>query len=135
MSHFKLFNFSILDLGIFPDSCITTCRCYSNHKNLALVADCSQSGLTRVPDSLPEHTDWLLLSGNNLTSLNIQHAQNYELLKNLSMLDLYNSKIRNISSQFLDLFIKGNNLLYLNLSNNELKTLQRVSRIYHHCKP
>ena len=119
---FNLFHF-ILDLGIFPDSCKTKCRCYSNHDQMALVADCSYSGLNSIPESLPEHTDWLLFSGNNLTSLNIQNAQHTEFFKNLSKLDLYNSKIRNISSQFWDILIKSNNLLYLNLSKNELMTL------------
>ena len=79
---------------------------------MALVADCSYSGLISLPESLPEHTDWLLFYGNNITSLTIQNAQHTEILKNLSKLDLYNSKIRNISSQLWDIFIKSHNLLY-----------------------
>ena len=92
---------------------------------MALVADCSYSGLISLPESLPEHTDWLLFSGNNLTSLTIQNPQQTEILKNLSELDFYNNKIRNISSQFWDMFIKSHNLLYLNLSKNELITLPK----------
>ena len=90
---------------------------------MALVADCSYSGLKSLPVSLPEYTDWLLFSGNNLTLLNIQNAQSIELLKNVSKLDFSYSKIRNVSPQFFDIFIKSNNLLYLNLSKNELITL------------
>ena len=107
----------------FPESCIKKCRCYSNRHKSALVADCSHSGLINLPNSLPEHTDWLLLSGNNLTSLSIKNTQNTELLKYLKKLHLHSSKITNISSKFLDIFTETNNLLHLDLSKNELITL------------
>ena len=114
---------SFLLLGIFPDSCVTKCQCYSNRHQRVLVADCSYSGLKFIPHSLPKHTDWLLLSGNNFTSLNIQNMENNILLQYLSKLDLHNNKIRNISSKFLDTFTENNKLIYLDLSYNELITL------------
>ena len=76
-----------------------------------------------MPNSLPEHTNWLLLSGNNFTSLNTLSLQNTELLQYLTKLDLHGSKIRNVSSKMFDIFVENNNLTYLDLSNNELTIL------------
>ena len=87
------------------------------------MANCSYSGLTNVPVSLPEHTDWLLLSGNNLTLLDTVTTESIELLQYLTKLDLSGSKIRNISSEFFNIFVENNSLLYLDLSKNELITL------------
>ena len=88
-----------------------------------LVANCSDSGLQNVPASLPEHTNWLLLSGNNLIVLNTINSQSTELLQYLTKLDLNGSKIRNISSAFFDIFVENNTLLYLDLSKNELRSI------------
>ena len=110
-------------LGKYPDLCIAKCRCYSNRHQKALVANCSYSGLQNIPDNLPEDTHWLLLHGNNLTLLNRQNSKNSEFLQYLSVLDLHSSKIRNLSSNFVDILTGSNNLLYLDLSGNEFKTL------------
>ena len=99
------------------------CHCYSSHHQRALVANCSYSGLTDLPDLLPEDTDWLILSGNNLTSLKINSTQSSKLLQHLRKLDLHSSKIRNISPRFLEIFTESNNLLHLDLSKNDLVTL------------
>ena len=104
-------------------SCIAKCQCYSNRHQRALVADCSYSGLKDLPNSLPEHTDWLLLNGNNLTSLSVSNTQSVENLQYLTKLDLNSNKITNVSSDLLDIFIENSNLLYLDLSKNELFTL------------
>ena len=66
-----------------------------------------------MPHSLPEHTNWLLLSGNNFTSLNTLNIQNTELFQYLTKLDLHGSQIRNSSSELLDTFAENNNLTYL----------------------
>ena len=102
---------------------MTKCQCYSNHHQNALVADCSYTGLTDLPNSLLEHTDFLLLSLNNLTSLNIFSKKNVEILQYLKKLDLHGNKIRNVASIFLDIFIESNNLLFLDLSRNELRSM------------
>ena len=70
------------------------------------MADCSNSGLINIPNSLPKHTDWLILSGNNLTSLNVSSKQTVEILEYLSKLDLHSNKIENVSSKFLDFLQK-----------------------------
>ena len=102
---------------------MTECRCYSNRHQGALVADCSHSGLTEVPDSLPEQTDWLLLSGNNISSLSLKNTANNETIYHLSKLDLYDNNIGNISSEMVDNFIESNSLMYLDISNNQLRSL------------
>ena len=87
------------------------------------MADCSNSGLIDIPNSLPKHTDWLILPGNNLTSLNVSSTQTVEILRYLTKLDLHSNKIENVSSNVLDVFTKNNHLLNLDLSKNELKSM------------
>ena len=87
------------------------------------MADCSHSGLTDLPNSLPEYTDWLLLPLNNLISLNIFSKKNVEILQYLKKLNLHGNKIRNVISIFLDIFTESNNLLFLDLSKNELRSM------------
>ena len=102
---------------------MTECKCYSNRHQAALVADCSHSDLSHVPDSLPEHTDWLLLSGNNISSLSSKNTANNKTIYHLSKLDLYDNKVANISSEMVDNFIESNSLMYLDISNNQLRSL------------
>ena len=109
--------------GKSPSSCVTECRCYSNRHNRVSVTDCSHSGLTEVPDLLPEKTDWLLLSGNNITSLFTTNEEINDTLYHLSQLDLHNNSLANISAEMLDGFIQMNTLLYLDLSYNNLSEL------------
>ena len=99
---------------------MTECRCYSNRHQVALVADCSNSGLMHIPNALPEQTDWLLLSGNNISSfsLPVNHT-----LYHLSQLDLCGNSLVSISAEVMDSFIQNDNLLYLNISNNKLRSL------------
>ena len=107
---------------------MTECRCYSNRHHRASVADCSHYGLTEVPDSLPEQTDWLLLSGNNISSLTTLNKEFNDILYHLSKLDLHGNNLANISSEVMDRFMQTNALFYLDLSNNELSTLPEKIR-------
>ena len=120
LSHFLSFSFFS---DIFPSSCFTKCRCYFNRHRAALVADCSHSGLTEVPDSLPEETDWLLLPGNNISSLIKGKNEINDGLYQLSQLDLYGNNLFDICTEVVDGFIQRNTLLYLNLSNNKFSEL------------
>ena len=107
----------------FPESCITQCRCYSNRHEGVVVANCSYSGLTEIPDSLPEQTDWLLLSGNNISSLATETMTINDTIYHLSQLDLYGNNVANISAEIMDHFIQTKTLLYLNISKNQLTGL------------
>ena len=115
-----IFKVYLFNLGNFPHSCVTQCRCYSNHYKGNVVANCSYSGLTHIPDSLPEQTDWLLLAGNNISSLK---TESNDTLYHLSQLDLYDNSISNISFEAIDHFIQTNTLMYLNISKNQLRNL------------
>ena len=108
--------------GNFPDSCVAKCTCYSNRHQSTLVAECSESGLRHLPDSLPEQTDWLLLSENHFTSLAV-NTDTTARLEYISKLDLSSNELKNISSHFLDIFMTSNNLSYLDISNNHLTSL------------
>ena len=110
-------------VGNFPNSCVTECRCYFNRHQAAIVANCSYSGLTNIPDSLPEQTDWLLLSGNNISSLMTETIPINDKLYYLSKLDLDGNNIANLSSEIVDGFTETNIIEYLVLSNNHLRRL------------
>ena len=120
---FICINFYWFVLGKFPSSCVTECKCYSNLHHRASVTNCSHSGLTHVPDALPEQTDWLLLSGNNITSLTTESKLVNDTFYHLSQLDLHGNSLSKISAEMLNGFIQVNTLLYLDLSNNELSNL------------
>ena len=53
----------------YPESCISTYNCYSN-SDAKLMADCTGSGVTEVPQSLPDSIDWLYLAQNKIRIFN-----------------------------------------------------------------
>ena len=114
-----------LNVGKFPRSCMTECRCYSNSQRAILVANCSYSGLTHIPDSLPEQTDWLILSGNNNSSLMIETTSVNDTFYYVSELDLDGNNLANISSEIMDGFIQNKIILHLDISNNHLESLPK----------
>ena len=91
------------------------------------MADCSNSGLTKIPVSLPDDLDWLLLSGNNISFLGTE-ASNHNTLKHISKLILRNNKITNIPEKFLDIFVNNSKLSFLDISSNTLKNLPQNIR-------
>ena len=112
--------------GNYPQSCESECRCYSNRHDGVLVADCSHSGLVKLPKSLPDDLDWLYLSGNKI-SLSDANAtignEMHRYLYHISKLDVRSNFITNILSKFLDIFVESNQLLVLDISYNNLTTL------------
>ena len=84
------------------------------------MADCAHADLTQIPKSLPIDTDWLILSGNNISSLQIVDLQ---FLHDLSRLDLHNNNIKYISEDFVEYLNINSNLVNLDISNNELKSI------------
>ena len=67
-----------------------------------------------------KETDHLLLSGNNLRSLN--KAGDY--LKNITLLDLSSSNITHIDEKLIEIFIKS--VKYLDIRGNNLKALPKT---------
>ena len=127
MMHIKHYICKYFLTDQYPESCETECRCYSNWHDRALVADCSNSGLTKIPISLPDDLDWLLLSGNNISFL-FAEASNHNTLKHISKLILQNNIIINISENILDIFANNSKLSFLDISSNNLKFLPKSIR-------
>ena len=109
--------------GNISNSCVDKCNCYYNRKISTLIANCSYVGLKEIPDSLPEHTHWLILSGNHISSLVVDTSPTSNALYQFSKVDLNFNNIPNISTEAVDRFIKASTLLHLDLSNNQLSTL------------
>ena len=89
---------------------------------MTLVADCSRSVLTQIPNTLPYDTDWLILSGNKISSLG-EETLNISVLNHISKLDLRANIIDTISSEFMDKFVKSGKRLFLDISMNKLRHL------------
>ena len=111
----------------YPESCMRECTCFSNHYKGVLVANCSYSHLTRVPSKLPAHLDWLILTGNNISFLNTEKAQN-NTLYHLSQFDLQNNNIKDVSEEVINGFIESNSILHWDLSQNDLNGLPKNIR-------
>ena len=86
------------------------------------MANCSHTGLTEIPESLPKDTDWLILNGNNISSPKIT---NVGILYSLSRLNLKDNEIEIISEDFAKFLAKNDTLVDLEISNNNLKTIPR----------
>ena len=111
-------------LNVFSDefSCGYKCSCYTDVKTRALVADCSNQGLVEIPPNLPNYTNWLLISGNNISFLNMESS----FLPHLTKLDISRNSLNNISNDFIDLFTDCHwKQLSLDISHNNLTTLPR----------
>ena len=88
----------------------------------ALVADCAHAGLTQIPKSLPNDTDWLNISGNNISSL---QTEDLEPLNALSRLDLRDNRIRYITESFVEYLNTHSTIVSLDISDNELRFIPR----------
>ena len=107
----------------FP--CGYQCTCYTDIHSRALVADCSNLDLTEIPHNLPNYTDWLILSGNNISSLSQKTLRN-PFLPYLTQLHISGNSLGNISNNFFDVFSNClSRLSFLDISNNNLTTLPR----------
>ena len=107
----------------YPAACLRECRCHLNPHERVLVVDCAHAGLTKIPKSLPKDTGWLILSGNNISSIKYVDLQ---FVPDLSRLDLHNNRIKYISEDFVEYLSTFSNLENLDISNNELKFIPRT---------
>ena len=87
--------------------------------NISNIFDCQNKGLTSIPETVLEYTDWLLLSGNNLGSLN--KAPDY--LKNITLLNLSSSHITDIDERVMKVIVE--NVKSLDIRKNKLKSLPK----------
>ena len=100
------------------------CRCYTDVPTRALVADCSNLGLVEIPQNLPNYTDWLIVSENNISSLNEEILQT-SFFPYLTKLDISGNSLVNISNLFEVYICSISRLSLLDISNNNLTTLPR----------
>ena len=87
---------------------------------MANIFDCRNKGLPNLPETVLYGTDWLLLSGNNLGSLN--RAPDY--LENISLLDLSSSNITDIGEKVMEVVIKT--VKHLDIRGNNLKEIPQI---------
>ena len=108
----------------FPCGHQMLCRCYTDVLTRALVADCSNLGLVEIPQNLPNYTDWLIVSENNISSLN-QEILETSYFPYLTKLDISGNSLVNISNLFEVYTCSISRLSLLDISNNNLTTLPR----------
>ena len=78
--------------------------------------------MSNLPETILEGTDWLLLSGNNLGSLN--KAPDY--LENITLLNLSSSKITEIDAKTTAVMIKY--VRHLDIRRNNLRDLPQTMK-------
>ena len=84
------------------------------------IFNCQSKSLTRLPETVLQNTDWLLLSGNSLGSL--KKAPGY--LKNITLLDLSTSEITEIDEAVMEVIVKS--VKHLDIRGNNLKNLPQI---------
>ena len=103
----------------YPESCVSSCRCYSDSDEKTLVADCTGLGLTDLPQSLPLSIDCLYLSRNKISSFH----NNATTFRQLTKLNLSSNTIDELSNAFLNWLLEDSQLTSLDISKNKLTTL------------
>ena len=82
--------------------------------------DCQNKGLTGLPEAVFNGTDWLLLTGNNLGSL--QKPMDY--FSSISVLNLSASQVISVDEIVMEAILK--NVQQLDLRGNKLKILPQI---------
>ena len=105
---------------VLPEPCPYNCTCHRSPWDGINIFDCRNKGLTSLPQTVLEDTDWLLLSGNNLGSLNIiPYYPN-----SISLLNLSSSNITDIDEKVIEILVKD--VKHLDVRGNYLKTLPQT---------
>ena len=111
----------------YPEACERECHCYFKGGRNAFVADCSNSGLTEIPQSLPNSLDWLILAANKISTIsNFTSISN--ILQHITTLDLKQNSIGVIPNEFLENFVISSKLVFLDISKNNLTSLPKIMK-------
>ena len=121
----------------YPYSC-DVCNCYSEHHKKLLVADCSDSGLHELPQSLPSVLHLLNLASNDITDFASKAFNNFKVfqinLERNSLISLPQS-IQNVSSltylylshnsfvEFPSAVLDTTSLMSIDLAHNQIESL------------
>ena len=111
---------NVVCFAVLPQPCLHNCTCHRSPYESVNIFDCRNKGLKRLPETVLEGTDHLLLSGNNLGSFN--KAPGY--LVNVTLVDLRSSKIREIDEKVMKVMIKS--VKYLDISRNNLTEIPQI---------
>ena len=103
-------------------ACPKICKCWVRSVDGAVKVDCANRNLTRLPDSIPEESTELDLSGNQLVAL--PEVPDYVHL--LEVLDLSRNYLRQMNQ---NIFGKRNNISVLRLHGNQLTALPKTVSI------
>ena len=105
---------------MFPLPCLHTCTCYSlPWQRGANIFNCQEKDLTNFPATVLQDTDQLLLSGNNLGSLN----KKPDYINNITLLNMSSSNINEIDETVMEVII--HNVKILDIRKNNLKNLPK----------
>ena len=117
----------LISLLIFSDEfpCGYNCTCYTDITTRALVADCSNLNLIDIPQNLPNYTDWLIISENNISPLNEEILQP-PFFPYLTKLDISGNSLDNISNVFDIFTCCSSRLSSLDILSNNLTTLPTI---------
>ena len=105
---------------VVPQPCLQNCTCHRSPWDKVNIFDCRNKGLTSFPESVLNDTDWLLLSGNNLGSLN--KVSDY--LRNITLLNISSCNITDIDEKVMAVIIKD--ARGLDIRGNNLKILPKT---------
>ena len=131
-----LAEFFTLTLHLFitalPVNCSRGCDCYYTFEERASILDCSNMGITNLDDlSVPNETTWLVAKDND-----IAHLQWSDNLQRIEHIDIENSSIYSISTDFISNLKTPKKARFLNLSDNKLRGFNQaivqttISEIY-----
>ena len=106
-------------------SCGNNCTCYTDVQTRAVVADCSNQELIEIPQNLPNYTDWLVVSENNISSVD-QDILQTSFFPHLTKLNISGNSLDNISNVFDIFTCCSSRLSTLDISSNNLTTLPTI---------
>ena len=106
-------------------SCGNNCTCYTDVQTRAVVVDCSNLELMEIPQNLPNYTDWLIVSDNNISSVNHEILQT-SFFPYLTKLDISGNSLDNISNIFDIFTCCSSRLSFLDISCNNLTMLPTI---------
>ena len=111
----------LLFVTVPPVSCSQSCRCYSNSQQEASILNCSNTELTSLSDIfVPKETDWFVAKDSKINHLE-WFDESSRNLHQIEHINLANSSINSISSNFFSKLANLTKTRYLNVADNKLR--------------
>ena len=112
----------LFPLSALPVKCSCHCWCHYFFEEKVNVLNCSRRNITSLTElQIPNSTIWLVARSNHMP--NLQWSKS---LKAVQHFDFQNSSVQNITSEFFSKIKTTNKTRYLNLANNNLKSLPKT---------